>query len=274
MTNEKNTVPATPSRFPSAVDILAFLGIFFVGTAVGGFAAWISGLEMPSAEFNAVQYAVSMSVTLAGVLFYRFRRRAPKVDIGLSFKGFNPLIVLWGVLFMAAIVVVMEPLLAAMPEVPDAAYGRGFWTVVTVVVMAPLFEEFIFRGILLESLRIRYGVFVAWILSSVIFGLVHLHPTIAVNAAVMGLVLGFIYIATRSLWASIALHAANNAVSYVLLASGKSDLLFSEIIADKTLYWLFYGCVCALLAVSGFYLVRLLRRCREEDKNREIAATE
>ncbi len=264
---EGATEVAAPSRFPSVVDILAFLGIFFVGEALGLSAAWMAGLEMNTGEFNAVQYGVAMSATLAGVLYYRVRRHAPKAPMGLTLKCFNPPIVVWGVALMLALAVVIEPLLELMPDVPNEAYGRGVWTLLTVVVMAPIFEELLFRGVLLESLRLRYGVVTAWVLSSFLFGLVHLHPTIAVNAMIMGLVLGFIYIATRSLWASVALHAANNAISFLMLSTGNGDLTLSEAVANRALYWVLYSFSAVLLCVSVYYLLRLLGRQREEEKN-------
>lgn len=283
MTDKKNSSDSA-SRFPTATDLLAFFGIFLLGQAVGG-AVWALWRGMPDAEllaatdaasqrtvalFNFVQYGVAMAVTTAGLLLYRSRRHAPKAPVQLSIRGCNPLTVLWGASMMAALVVVIEPLLAVMPEVPDSAYGRGVWTLVTVAVLAPLFEELVFRGILLESLRVRYGTVAALTASSLLFGLVHLHPTVAVNAIFMGLILGFVYIATGSLWASVALHALNNTLSYILLSAGHGDLLFSEIIADKGLHACIYGLSVAVLAASAYGIAGTLRRLARGDKNGEI----
>ena len=118
--------------------------------------------QIAAGHFNAMTYFVSMSVTLAGFLFYRRRRHGPTVVARFSRRGLNPVLLLWGVFFMLSTSVVLEPLLSLMPEVPNV-YGRGAWAIVTVVVMAPLFEEVIFRGVLLESTRVRYGVVAAWL---------------------------------------------------------------------------------------------------------------
>ena len=169
-------------KFPVVVDYLVFFGIFLLAQGLGTAVAWLAGCKWPDPEllaspdeaistaeqiaaghFNAVTYFVSMSVTLAGFLFYRRRRHGPTVVARFSRRWLNPVLLLWGVFFMLSTSVVLEPFLSLMPEVPNV-YGRGAWAIVTVVVMAPLFEEVIFRGVLLESTRVRYGVVAAWLL--------------------------------------------------------------------------------------------------------------
>lgn len=225
-------------KFPALADYLVFFGIFLLAQVVGAVTALLVGCKWPDqallasadetvstaeqvlvGHFNAVSYFVAMTLTLVGFLFYRSRRRGPKIIAHFSSRGLNPVLLLWGVVFMLATSVVLEPLLSLLPEVPNA-YGRGAWAIVTVVVMAPLFEEVIFRGVLLESTRAKYGVMAAWLVSSAVFGIVHVHPTVAVNAFAIGLVLGFVYMRTDSLWSTIILHAVNNGIAYLALVTG------------------------------------------------------
>lgn len=272
-----------PEGFPSAVDYLVFFGIFLLSQVAGALVAWI-GVGWPDFDllksadpavadaaqhlvgrFNAVNYITAMSLTLLGFLFYRSARRGRNVMPRFSLRGLNPILLLWGILLVAAVSVVLEPLMALLPEVPDV-YGRGFWTFVTLVVAAPLFEEVIFRGIILESTRLRYGVVAAWLVSSLIFGLVHMNPAVVVNASVMGLVLGFIYIASGSLWSVIILHAFNNATSYLLLLGGHMNKGLTDVIHSQSLYAVVYICALAVSAVSGWMVWRTIRRLREEEK--------
>ena len=164
----------------------------------------------------------------------------------------------------------LEPLLSLMPEVPNV-YGRGAWAIVTVVVMAPLFEEVIFRGVLLESTRVRYGAVAAWLLSSASFGIVHVHPTVVVNAFVMGLVLAFIYLRTDSLRSAIILHAINNGIAYLALIAGHGNSMLIDMVGSRTLYVLFYIAALAVFAVSGYMMLVSLRRLKAEEKNRGAA---
>ena len=273
-------LPGGKGRFPTAADYLVFLGIFFVANIVGSGVALLAGFPWPgtgsadaTAQFNAVAYAVSMSLTLGGMLLYRARRGGPRRVAHFSRRGTDPVLLLWGVVFMLATSVVIEPLLGLLPEVPSAVYGRGVWAAVTLVVMAPLLEETLFRGVLLESTRSRYGVFAAWLISSLLFAVVHLHPAVAVNAFFMGLILGFVYLATDSLWASIFLHAVNNGVAYVVLAMGLGDegVLLRDFVENDTLYAVIYATAAAIFLFSGYMTLRTLRRLRTAEREQRPA---
>lgn len=271
-------------KFPALADYLVFFGIFLLAQVVGAVTALLVGCKWPDqtllasadetvstaeqvlvGHFNAVSYFVAMALTLVGFLFYRSRRRGPKIIAHFSSRGLNPVLLLWGVVFMLATSVVLEPLLSLLPEVPNA-YGRGAWAIVTVVVMAPLFEEVIFRGVLLESARARYGVVAGWLISSLIFGVVHIYPAVMVNAIIMGLILGFVYIRTASLWPAIILHAFNNGVAYLMLAMGRENQMLSDMIGNRTVYALLYTLALLVFLVSGFMVCRTLSMLSREEK--------
>lgn len=276
-------------KFPVLTDYLVFFGIFFVAQFIGFMAAFIVGLRMPHlsllestdeavssaaqvamSHFNAVVYIVAMALTIVGFLLYRRYRRGPKIIARFSLRGLNPVLLIWGVLFMAATSVVIEPLLNILPDVPDA-YGRGAWAFITLVIAAPLFEEVIFRGVLLESTRAKYGVMAAWITSSVIFGIVHVHLTVAVNACLLGLIFGFIYIKSESLWTTIILHAVNNGIAFAMMSAGEQNQTISEMLDSPTLYVLIYISAAAIFAVSGYMMFRTLKNLKESEKNNAAA---
>lgn len=96
------------------------------------------------------------------------------------------------------------------------------------VIMAPLFEEIVFRGIIQGGL-INKGVspLKAILVSSIIFGLVHANPWQFVGGVLLGGVLGLVYYKTRSLLMPILLHAFNNLCSALLIFYGNTES-FSE----------------------------------------------
>lgn len=84
-----------------------------------------------------------------------------------------------------------------------------------VVCVAPFVEELVFRGVLLSGLASRMRIGWAMLVSAIVFGCVHLpdfkfawYPVPAL--ILLGLVLAWLRVRTRSLWPSIMLHAANN----------------------------------------------------------------
>jgi membrane protease YdiL (CAAX protease family) len=91
-----------------------------------------------------------------------------------------------------------------------------------VIVIAPLAEEFFFRGFLFQALRSSWGVWIAVPASAVIFSAIHLEPDKFVQLAILGMALAFVFHKTRSLWPCIILHALNNTLAFIALVVDKS----------------------------------------------------
>jgi membrane protease YdiL (CAAX protease family) len=91
-----------------------------------------------------------------------------------------------------------------------------------VIVIAPLAEEFFFRGFLFQALRQSWGVWLAAPASGLIFGALHFAPDKLVPLAILGTALAFVFHRTRSLWPCVLLHAVNNTFAFVILLSGSS----------------------------------------------------
>lgn len=90
--------------------------------------------------------------------------------------------------------------------------------IVLAVIMAPIFEEIVFRGIIQRGL-INKGMqpmTAIWI-SAVAFGIIHGNPWQFVGAILLGFVMGVVYEKTKSLLLPILLHAFNNLASTLLI---------------------------------------------------------
>jgi hypothetical protein len=88
----------------------------------------------------------------------------------------------------------------------------------SLVVVAPLTEELLFRGLILRGLLARTSPRRAIVISALLFALFHLNPWQFPTAFFAGLLLGWAYFRTGSLVLCMAGHALNNALS--LLAPG------------------------------------------------------
>lgn len=95
---------------------------------------------------------------------------------------------------------------------------------IPVVILAPIVEEIIFRGVLYNLLNKRMSLPMAALISSVIFGL--MHGTTFFQTALIGFVLAFVYQVTGDLKMAMLGHGLNNGVAFfqgVLMEEGFLD---------------------------------------------------
>jgi membrane protease YdiL (CAAX protease family) len=88
---------------------------------------------------------------------------------------------------------------------------------VLVCVVAPIAEEFFFRGYFFGALRNWRGVWPAAVITGVVFGAIHAGSApvgFLVPLAVFGFMLCIVYDRTRSLYPCMALHCINNSIAF------------------------------------------------------------
>jgi membrane protease YdiL (CAAX protease family) len=111
------------------------------------------------------------------------------------------------------------------------------------------------------------------VLSALIFGVVHIIPQQAINAALVGVILGGIYVVTESMPAVIILHAINNGLSYLqYVTNPDSDGTMRGLLADDMSYRQVYIASCVFLIISILLIVWLCRRHRSKSRVVESAS--
>ena len=87
------------------------------------------------------------------------------------------------------------------------------WALLILCVVAPLSEEYIFRGLVMRNLARNHKTWLAIGLSALLFGLFHMNPAQIPFACIMGILLGWSVWVTDSLLPGLLIHAASNAIS-------------------------------------------------------------
>lgn len=131
---------------------------------------------------------------------------------------------------------------------PEGFLGFLLSFIATAIVPA-LVEEFACRGIVLGLLK-KYGEGFAIITSAIVFGIMHGNFEQIPFAVMVGLILGYIYVKTESIWVCVAVHCANNAVSVIF--TYLENLVTANM---QNLLYMVYLIVSMLAAVVGIYLL-------------------
>jgi membrane protease YdiL (CAAX protease family) len=87
------------------------------------------------------------------------------------------------------------------------------------LVVAPVAEELLFRGVLYQAVKQRSHPVVALWLSAFLFGLIHFYPVGFVSLLFLAVLLVAIYEKTKNLLAPILLHSLFNTVNFVLIVT-------------------------------------------------------
>jgi len=88
------------------------------------------------------------------------------------------------------------------------------------VVLAPVVEELLFRGLFFPLLRDAGLPRLAWLGTALLFGLIHGNAAAFLPLAVFGFFLAWLYERTGNLLAPVAAHAGFNLIPFILVALG------------------------------------------------------
>ena len=105
----------------------------------------------------------------------------------------------------------------ALQMIIDFVKEFPFIGFVMIVILAPVLEEILFRGIILKHLLKVVPPFWAILISALLFGLVHFNMWQAIAAVLIGMFMGYVYWRTGSLFTSILLHLVNNLLGFIMI---------------------------------------------------------
>lgn len=179
----------------------------------------------------------------------------------------NPRVIVLGFVMILAMNIVLRPLVDMVPaeymEVLDKYMNNGFWAMVVAVIVAPIFEEFLFRGVVQTNLIRSFGVYVGIVVGALVFGAMHVIPQQMISGAGAGLVFGSIYYLTGSFNTVIAIHFVNNGFTYLLF------MLFSDanqfenyVLENTTVRVVVYSVSLIILILGGSAVVHRERALR------------
>lgn len=214
----------TKLKYPSIKQTFQVLGFIIVLTVLIGIPLDLinkSILNLNDSFVNMISYSIPMLI--ASTRYLKRRKIANQDEYLIKQEKVSIPILLSLIAFLLLIIIFTDPIDNLLP-VPDwfneimlKFVSKDIYSFITVVIMAPIFEELILRGVILDGFLKSYNPRKAILLSAFAFGLFHLNPWQFVPAFIGGLYLGWIYYRTQSIIPCIVIHSVNNLTAFLML---------------------------------------------------------
>jgi membrane protease YdiL (CAAX protease family) len=205
---------ASPPARVSTSDGLIAAMVFFVAQGVA--AAVIIGRGRVTGAAVLIAFSIGGAVTYALMRWVYAKAKTRDVPRILAEGASRPLLGLAFGVAAAAFglaylwVIGSLGLLDEITRNNESYIDLGLWVVPLGVIAAPIFEEFIFRGLIFGGLRRSFSLWPATLASAAVFAILHPPPAI-VPVFVVGVCAALVYERTRSLLAPMIVHAVYNA---------------------------------------------------------------
>jgi membrane protease YdiL (CAAX protease family) len=211
-----------------AVQILLLVALQLLAST--GFSADNINPAVFSTALGAVVYVLVLVVTI-GAPWLIYKRRTTLEEVGLqrlpSWKdlGIAPIGFIAYLIVTAVFMIVAQNTLTFVDF--DQQQDVGFEALnlqyeyilafITLVIIAPLAEEILFRGYLFGKLRKVTSLWVSILITSVLFGIVHLAWNVGIDVFALSIVMCLVLVWSGSLWPSIIIHMTKNFIAFYFL---------------------------------------------------------
>ena len=258
---------------PGFGGMLMLLLLFMLGALAGNLVTFGLGLVFGNGFTEEYGMLISYPVMFIPPMLYASvvsRLNAySTAEVPLDTEGFGKrnatALILAGIFSTIAAAYIVEPVTALLPPMPawleetmkKMLENTPVWaTLISVSIFAPLFEEWLCRGLVLRGLLRTMKPSSAIAVSAVFFAILHMNPWQAIPAFCLGVLFGYVYYRTGSLKLTMLMHCVNNTMA--VLASRTPRLEEAETFMDVLspwAYWSIYS-LCILIVISSVAVIR------------------
>ena len=250
---------------PSVAEMFILLAFLIAGVLLGNLVSLVA-LLIPDAGTSVsmlLAYPVMFIPAMLYASFQSNRRKYNSSGVLVDNGNFSPAGgVTCAILAVAATLCVSfcsdifskllpEPSETFKQLMKSVTEGNIILNFISVSLFAPLFEEWLCRGMILRGL-LAHNVRPVWaiVISAAFFALIHLNPWQALPAFTVGAMMGYVYYRTGSLKLTMLMHFSNNTLALILANTDslKDIESWTDIMPAGT-YWLLFACGILLLAL-------------------------
>lgn len=248
---------------PGIAECVILLLMLLLGAVIGNVISFIATRIFPADVAMECVTVISYPVMFIPPMIYASLKSHGSVlnggeRIPLDSNRFAPIggctAALLAVILTFAAAYIADAANLLLPEMPkflkdlleSMTSGNLLLNLLCVSIMAPFFEEWLCRGMILRGL-LGNGMkpALAIVISAVIFGLIHANPWQAVPAFLLGCGFGYVYYKTGSLKLTMLMHFANNTFALVMsrIPAVKEAETWKALLGDTPFRIVFAACV-------------------------------
>ena len=251
---------------PGIGGMMILFLLFLAGTLLGGLVSSLFLLVLgPSELTTSYSMLISYPISFIPPLLYASvkSRRNEMFDTGYALDSNNfgtkggIVIALTVSLATIAAAFVTEPVASLLPDMPAAleeqlkllTNGPLWSSLISVSIFAPLFEEWLCRGLILRGLMSRMHPAGAICISAAFFAILHMNPWQAIPAFILGLLFGYVYYRTGSLKLTMLMHCVNNTMATIFsrIPAFEDAETFMDVLAPWKYAGIYAACVVILI---------------------------
>ena len=260
---------------PGIKGMFGFIGWFILGALLGGIVTLVMGLFMSQQALQDYSMIVVYPLQFLPAMVYAANQSRKNMIFDAGYALDNRHFAPYSFALMILVTVVMtfasmfafdlpnywnmqltnkSSILAQfyemMMEVMKQMTGGPFWSSFLVVaIFAPIFEEWLCRGMVLRGLLTKMKPVWAIVISALFFAVIHGNPWQALNAFLIGVLMGYVYYKTGSLILTMIIHFVNNGTAVILsnIESLKDYDYWIDILGKQN-YTLVFIASCVVLA--------------------------
>ena len=227
--------PTDSKIYPKSIypDIKSLITLFFIyilntiiiaipaGILLYGLKVYQLDSPIVKSLVNLMLYVIIALITIRSA--FKGSKREHKQLLKIKFNKIQGWLVPVIMIGTLALIIPLEqisswiPMSKSVQEFFETAFKKDIFSIITMVIAAPILEEILCRGIILRGLLKKYSPYNAILISAIFFGLMHLNPWQALPASLGGLFLGWVYYRTQSVIPGMIIHATMNGAGALLL---------------------------------------------------------
>ena len=179
-----------------------------------------------------------------------------------NYKALTPPVLCVSVVFVFSAMYVLNLLIeqTGLPNTMEETFlamSRNPLGILSITLLGPVLEELLFRGAIQGDLQRQMSPWKAIIVSSLLFGVVHMNPAQIPFAFLLGMLFGWLYYRTGSLLPGIVGHVLNNSVATVNMYL-YGDATIEEQMSSDLVMWLWALVALVAFVMAALWLNRLL----------------